>query len=614
VSLVRELKRRNVVRVAIFYTVASWLILQLADVFGSLLDLPDWTGRLVVLLLALGLPVALVISWVYEITPEGLARTSDVDRNRSITPQTGRRLDRLIMSGLGLAILVLLVDRYLPRERPDTRPAAHSPQPGAGAALPSRSIAVLPFVNMSNDPGNEYFSDGISEEILNTLAHVDGLHVAARTSSFRFKGQAADVADIGRQLKVGTVLEGSVRKEGNSVRITAQLIDVTNGYHLWSSTFDRTLENVFAVQTEIAGQIVEALQSRMRDPEAGAQPVELRPLPTRNAQAYELFLQGRHLWRQRNAAALASAIGMLEQAVKLDPRFAEAYAALASAYYVTQNYASVDVQATYARAREAAEQAQALDSSLAEPVAVKAAILADQEQWAAAQRGLQHAIELEPDQATPHHWLALQYYYTGRLRDFSTEIDRAYALDPTNAAIISLVGVARQLAGDLPAAVRSFELAASMGGIFAAVSRLPHAYYAAGQPEKALEAARRGYPRIGVDPRLADVIYAAARDPARRERARQAILSAPRNDYSALQRIGDLVIVGAYETAIEQALTAPDATPADLLVNAWSKSARPLRRSPEFMEFTRRVGLFEHWRETGWPDLCRPRGDSFECD
>src|SRR5262245_26216744 len=179
-SFVSELRRRNVVRVAIVYAVASWVILQLADVFGSLLELPQWTGKLVILLLALGLPVALVMSWVYEITPEGLTRTSEVDRERSVAHVTGRRLDRMIMGGLVLAIGVLLVDRYLPREQHEKQATSQPSDRPADAAAKPRSIAVLPFVNMSNDPANEYFSDGMSEEILNTLAQVDGLQVAAR--------------------------------------------------------------------------------------------------------------------------------------------------------------------------------------------------------------------------------------------------------------------------------------------------------------------------------------------------------------------------------------------------------------------------------------------------
>jgi TolB-like protein len=601
------------VRVAVVYGVASWLILQLADVFGSLLALPAWTGKLVILLLALGLPVALVMSWVYEITPEGLARTSDVDGNRSIAPQTGRRLDRMIMVGLVLAIGILLVDRYLPRDQAAPSPTRPADQEAAVASQP-RSIAVLPFVNMSNDPGNEYFSDGMSEEILNTLAGVDGLQVAARTSSFRFKGQAADVAEIGRQLKVGAILEGSVRRQGDSVRITAQLIDVTNGYHLWSRTFDRSLENAFAVQTEIASQIVEALQLELRGTGSGGQAVELRELPTQNARAYELFLQGRHLWRQRNGPAVTRATELLTEAVTLDPEFAEAHAALASAWFVLQSFTSIDATTSQNRAIAAAKRARALAPSLAEPLAVEGSIAGNLGRWSEAERLFRRAIELEPQQATPHHWLSLHYLHTGYLAGFSSEAQVAYTLDPANAAIVSLLGVPMLLAGDFVGAQRQFEKAASLGAVFAGVVSLPQALYDGGHPDQALAAARRGYERIGLGARHAELIHAAILDPTRRSAARDEIMSAPRDFYSASMRIYDLMRIGEFELAVSEALTAPDAVPRDLLFCVWHKTGAPLRRTQAFKRFAREAGLVAYWQERGWPDKCRPRGDDFDCE
>jgi len=611
-SFLNELRRRNVVRVAIVYGVASWLILQLADVFGSLLDLPDWTGKLVILFLVLGLPVALVMSWVYEITPEGLARTSDVDRDRSIAPQTGRRLDRMIMVGLVLAIGILLADRYLPHQKATPQPTRAAERPAAVATEP-RSIAVLPFVNMSNDPGNEYFSDGMSEEILNTLAQVDGLQVAARTSSFRFKGQAADVAEIGRQLKVGTILEGSVRRQGDSVRITAQLIDVQNGFHLWSGTFDRSLENVFAIQTEIASQIVDALRLELRGAGPGGQGVELRQLPTQDPRAYELFLQGRHLWRQRNGPAVTRATELLTEAVTLDPEFAEAHAALANAWFVLQVYASTNATTSQDRAIAAAKRARALDPSLAEPLAVEGMIAGNLGRWSEAERLLRKAIELEPQQATPHHWLALHYLNTGYLAGFSSEAQVAYTLDPANASIVSLLGAPMLLADDFAGAQRQFEKAASLGAVMAAVVSVPLALYEGGHPDQALAAARRGYERIGLGARHAELIHAAILDPTRRSAARDEIMSAPRDFYTAGERIYDLMRIGEFELAVSEALTAPDAVSRDLLGYVWFRVGAPMRHSQAFKRFAREAGLVAYWQERGWPDKCRPRGDDFDC-
>ena len=612
-SLIGELRRRNVVRVAIAYAVGSWLILQLADVFGSLLKLPDWTGKLVVLLVMLGLPVALSLSWLYEITPEGIKRTSADDAERPIAPQTGRRLDRLIVVGLALAIIAVLADRYVPRGAVEPQSAASPGESRRATALQPRSIAVLPFVNMSNDPTHEYFADGLSEEILNTLARVEGLQVAARTAALQFKGRGADIAEIGRKLKVDAVLEGSVRRAGDSVRISAQLVDTTNGYRVWSQTFDRNAADVFAVQTEIAGEVADALQLAVASDGARPAAVRLRKLPTKNPRAYELFLQGRYLWRQRNGPAITRAVALLEEAVRLDPRFAEAHAALASAYAVLQSYASVDAATTRARALAAADRALALDNSLAEAIAVQAGVLEETHQWQAAERHYLRAIELKPDEPTPHQWLALMYLSAGYRQEFSTEIARAYALDPTNASIAGLMTVERHFAGDTAGAVQQAELAASMGGVFTLVARLPHVLYEAGQPVAALEVTRRGFAQIGLDPRLADMIHAAALDPARRSAAREAILSAPRQFYAANMRISSLLRIGEFELAVHEALEAPDANPSDLLYNAWYESQAGLRATPEFRRFVREVGLVDYWRERGWPDLCRPRGEDFDC-
>jgi adenylate cyclase len=476
-----------------------------------------------------------------------------------------------------------------------------------------RSIAVLPFVNMSNDPGNEYFSDGMSEEILNTLARVDGLQVASRTSSFRFKGQSADVAEIGRQLKVGAILEGSVRRQGDSVRITAQLIDVQNGFHLWSRTFDRSLENVFAVQTEIASHIVEALQLELRGAGSGGQGVGLRELPTQNALAYELFLQGRHLWRQRNGPAVTRATDLLTEAVELDPEFAEAHAALASAWFVLQNYASTNATTSQDRAMAAVRRARALDPSLAEPLAVEASIAGNLGRWSEAERLFRKAIELEPQEATPHHWLSLHHLKTGYLGGFSSEAQVAYTLDPAKAAIVGLPGIAMLLAGDFAGAQRQFEKAISLGAVFAAVVNLPQTLYESGHPDQALVAARRGYERIGLSARHAELIHGAILDPTRRSAARDEIMSAPREYYAANMRIYDLIRIGEFELGVSEALTAPDAVPRDLLFHVWHRTGAPLRRSEAFKRFAREAGLVAYWQERGWPDKCRPRGDDFDC-
>ena len=271
-SLIQELKRRNVIRVGIAYLVGAWVLLQFADFVLDAISAPNWILQVFILAAAIGLPVALIFSWVFEMTPDGIRRESQIDRSRSVAPATGRKLDRVIITFMAAAILILVTDRLLgPEEQkapglavePVTEPSAVDPsadKPAENSTADPHSIAVLPFVNMSSDLEQEYFSDGITEEILNRLAGVRGLQVAARTSAFSFKGDNRDVREIAQLLGVGNILEGSVRKAGDQVRITAQLIRASDGFHLWSEAYDRKLENIFAIQDDIASEIADALE------------------------------------------------------------------------------------------------------------------------------------------------------------------------------------------------------------------------------------------------------------------------------------------------------------------------------------------------------------------
>jgi TolB-like protein len=264
-SFFEELKRRNVFRVGVAYVVASWLLLQITDVLVSLMGLPEFAGKLVVMLVAIGFIPVMIFSWAYEVTPEGIKRESEVERSESVTRETATRLNRITIGLLIAVAALVLVDRFMPGQPGDepestANVSAETPRDATGdpstavveeiaaAAVTTPSVAVLPFVNMSADEENEYFSDGISEELLNLLVRIEGLRVPSRTSSFAFKGQNMDIRDIAKQLEVGHVLEGSVRKAGNRVRITAQLIDVTTDTHMWSDTYDRELEDIFRSQ------------------------------------------------------------------------------------------------------------------------------------------------------------------------------------------------------------------------------------------------------------------------------------------------------------------------------------------------------------------------------
>jgi TolB-like protein len=253
-SLFSELKRRNVIRVGLAYIIAAWLLLQVADVVLNNIVAPDWVFQAILLVVVLGFALALIFAWAYELTPEGLKKEKDVDRSESITHVTGRKLDFAIIGVLVLALGYFAYDKFAVSDSDDAASVAQSDEI-TETDIPELSIAVLPFVNMSSDPEQEFFSDGISEELLNMLAKFPGLRVAARTSSFQFKGQNQDISKIADTLNVAHVLEGSVRKAGTTLRITAQLIRADTGYHLWSDTYDRELDDIFAVQDEIAGAI-----------------------------------------------------------------------------------------------------------------------------------------------------------------------------------------------------------------------------------------------------------------------------------------------------------------------------------------------------------------------
>ncbi|MGI9263785.1 MAG: hypothetical protein ACR2QU_02575 [Gammaproteobacteria bacterium] len=380
-GLIGELKRRNVIRVAVLYLVAGWLVIQIADVIFPALGVPDFGLRFIIGFLIVCFPLALIFSWVYEMTPEGLKKEREIDRTQSITPETGQKINALIIVLLVLAIVAVVADRLIPeppaepevRAQQDAARGGEIVRDGSAEALqgennavrntaPEKSVAVLPFVNMSNDPENEFFSDGLSEELLNVLAGMPDLYVAARTSSFYFKGHTGDIGEIAQQLRVRNVLEGSVRKSGDRVRITAQLIDATNGYHLWSDTFDRNIEDVFAVQDEISQHVAEALQVALL---SGDEPAREAEKPTENMDAYLAYLRGQQHMNEGGVDGFVSAVADFTEAIELDPEFAEAHASLGLTWAAQISWGNI----TYADAgdniRAAADNALALNDELA---------------------------------------------------------------------------------------------------------------------------------------------------------------------------------------------------------------------------------------------------------
>jgi len=306
-----ELKRRNVYKVALAYAVVAWLLMQIASQIFPFFDIPSWGVRLVVLLLIIGFPIALILAWAFELTPEGIKRTEDVDLSKSIRRKTGRKLDFLMIAVLLLVIAGLLFQRF------------HSKVPGAVSSSPEKSIAVLPFENLSEDKANAYFADGIQEEILTRLAKIADLKVISRTSTQRYQSKPGNLAEIAKQLGVANILEGSVQKTADQVRVNVQLVNAQTDSHLWAETYDRNLTDTFAVESEIAKGIAESLRAKLTGHEERALAVK----PTNNPEAYDAYLRGLAFYGRDNFEAA----GFYERAVQLDPNFAVAWARLSQA-------------------------------------------------------------------------------------------------------------------------------------------------------------------------------------------------------------------------------------------------------------------------------------------
>ena len=455
-SFFAELKRRNVFRVGIAYIVGGWLLLQLTDVLLQLLDLPELIGRVVVLLVAIGLPVALFFAWAFEMTPEGIKKEKNVDRSQSITKVTSQKLNNAIIGLLVVALGYFAIDKFVIDPKRDAAEIAtaiegsreQEPEPVATQAT-GKSIAVLPFVNMSSDKEQEYFSDGLSEELLNLLAKIPELRVAARTSSFSFKGQSIEITEIAARLKVDHVLEGSVRKSGNQLRITAQLIQADNGYHLWSETYDRQLDNVFQIQDEIAQAVVNALKVTL----LGDAPRVRETTP----EAYQLYLEGQHVRRQVSAPTLPKAISLLKQAVEIDPEYAPAWAELAYAYMWEAGIGETPIDVAFPLANQAIERALEADPGYSRAYSVRGASnLYNKFNFQAGFQDFQLALQLEPGNAYLIGQKATATRALGRLDESIELYETALELDPLMAEMRSWQGLAYLYAGQLDEAEAAF--------------------------------------------------------------------------------------------------------------------------------------------------------------
>ena len=602
-SLFEELKRRNVIRVGILYLVSSWVLLQLTDVLSSLLDVPDFTGSIVILLLVLGFFPALIFAWVYEMTPEGLKREVDVDRSRSVTHDTGKKINVVIVVLLVIAIGGLVADRLIPEtgvtEAPVTAESSEGP-------INDLSIAVLPFADLSPAGDQEYFSDGIAEEILNVLVRIEDLKVASRTTSWGFKGQEAlGIPLIAEKMKVRHVLEGSVRKSGDRVRITAQLIDANTDQHLWSETYDRTLtaESVFEVQDDIAKSIVQQLGIIM-DAETV---VASHAADTSNIDAYDSYLEAWQLFVDRRS--LPRAIGLFEQSVATDPGFARAWSGLAAIYNVAPGWGIVD-RDYRALARDAAETAIRLNPELSLPYAVLALgtttdLPVDYEQSLAL---FDEALSRNPKNTTAYLWRTIVYLDLGYFDRAERDARQCLDIDPAYEICRSFLAIAVLFAGDTERAlaIRETVLRNGFGG-----NDLPFIYFyvATGNEIAALAAMAARNAALGIN-KATNYEYRALTDPA--------------FDYEAENMLIDQAYVPAGASEPVFGPTHPDFLflyrQYDQLRTSdlpywWFPYPLEFRNSPERKRLMRDTGMPAYWRKHGFPPQCRPKGaDDFECD
>lgn len=398
-DLFTELRRRNVFKVAIVYVITAWVLAQVADLALDSFEAPVWVIKAFLMFLALGFPVAVIFAWAFEVTPEGIKKEKDVDRSQSITQETGQRLNYFIIGMLVLAVGYFAVDKFL------LRPEAGAPlEQVADAAGPSEfSIAVLPFVNMSADAEQEYFSDGISEELLNLLAKVKDFRVAGRTSSFAFKGENQDLREVGAKLNVAHVLEGSVRKSGDQVRITAQLVNVDDGYHLWSESYDRELDNIFQVQDEIAQAVVAALKTTLLGDEPA--PIRMAATPEVNAEAYDLYLRAKFQMHKRSPESLERALNYYQRSIELDPGYAPAWAGVAMTWLLSDQYSNVDHDEALNEAEGAINRAFEITDSDADTWAALGLLEYNRFETETAMQALNRAIEINPNHTMANMWL-----------------------------------------------------------------------------------------------------------------------------------------------------------------------------------------------------------------
>jgi len=601
-SFFEELKRRNVVRVGIAYIIIGWVLAQVAEFAFENFGAPEWVLKTFVAVLLLGLPLALFFAWAFEMTPEGIRREKDVDRSQSITARTGQKLNRLIIGVLVVAVGLLLADRFVFETAPDSAEVI--------ATSGQQSIAVLPFANMSED--NDHFADGLSEELLNLLAKMPELKVAGRTSSFEFKGRNDDLREIGDALGVSYVLEGSVRRSAERLRITAQLIKVEDGFHVWSDTYDRQMADIFDIQDDVAGAITNALKLRL---------TSVPDRPTENAEAYALYLEALALVESVDGNH-RPAVELLDRAIALDPKFARAYEAKAVAYW---NVASFTMAADRAQilVYNATRRALELDPSLV--IARAFATTSDPQDWSWPKevRALEAAVAAEPDNPQTLSALAYDLQTAGYFREALGIARRHAEIDPLSYPANWNLARSYFALGEYEQADqvwdRLIELGDEQAYVDKAINRI-----VVGELEQAIELGERS---VGLDTILPADFRSFVENASDPDTGRDFLVEYVNNEVSSATNFLEQTsprqwllyfgYINDYWDAIEE-LDPPGST-------SWTNAENlehigmiyhrtGFARHPHYREYQQKYRMADLWDQRGAPDICSKVDGGWVCD
>jgi TolB-like protein/Flp pilus assembly protein TadD len=592
-SFIRELKRRNVLRAGVLYIGAAWALAQGIAQLGPALGAPDWSTRWFLIAACIGFPFWIAFAWFYEFTPQGLKRESEIAPDDSVAHATGRKLDRAIIAVLALAVVLLLTNTFVWHRGAGL---------GGGPAISARSIAVLPFDDLSPAHDRGYFSTGMAEELLNALAKVPGLKVAGRASSFYYGGRNADLRTIGKDLNVANVLQGSVRSQGDAVRISVQLVRTADGFEAWSQSYDGDMHDIFDLQERIARAITGQLQVVL----AAHADARLVPVAPTSSEAYSKFLEAETLVTRRVGDSLPRAIALLREATTLDPGFARAWSRLAVAQAVLPQYAPGDWNASWQASDAAARRALAIDPGQAQAYAALSYNQFSQRHYSAMVEPMRRALALDPADPVVNYWAANELAAMGRTRAAEARIDTALINDPANTLLLFYKSMLRWREGDEAGALDYIHRNGTGDSPFG--SLMLEMYDAAhGDMRGAALQFARSTGRMGTKIGQADLetIYLGTyTGGAQHQAALDAVARHADDDWAPTM----LLQLGEPARAFDLYEHGRSGLSDGFLNWLWQPEpwSRKARRGPAFQGFARRIGMVDYWTRNGWPETCRP--------